>query len=132
MKIMSPMRRQKSQGLRRPSDDEDLSDDDDDITNETLAERLYALVDVIPYSKRRAAYVAIENTISTTFSLARTAGKGIWIIATGALLIALPVALEIEREHFAMSQESAQRMQQIQAQGQHRVLFQPNKSSFLS
>ncbi|KAJ3214317.1 hypothetical protein HDU67_001808 [Dinochytrium kinnereticum] len=96
-------------------DDAESDDEDDSFAAESIYERLYALVDVIPYSKRRSAYLAADQAIRSGFGWAHAASKGLWVLATGALLIALPVALEIEREHFAMSQEAAQRGQ-LQAQ----------------
>ncbi|KAJ3113593.1 hypothetical protein HDU96_003170 [Phlyctochytrium bullatum] len=96
----------------------DESDEEDiDISNETVWERLGALVDVIPYSKRRMAYLATQDFISKSLSAARATGKGLWVVATGALLVILPVALEIEREHFAMSQEAGQKAAQISGSG---------------
>ncbi|KAJ3197011.1 hypothetical protein HK101_006670 [Irineochytrium annulatum] len=96
-------------------EDEDDSDDDDDFKNETLLERLSALVDVIPYSQRRSVYLSAAGLLSTGFAGLRVAGKGLWVVATGALLLALPVALEVEREHFTLSQENSARLQQAQA-----------------
>ncbi|KAJ3099579.1 hypothetical protein HDU97_002927 [Phlyctochytrium planicorne] len=101
------------------SEADNLSDDEDeDIADESIWERLYAFADIIPYSKRRAAYLSIERTVKGGLGVAQVAGKGLWILATGALILVLPVALEIEREHFTISQENAQRLGQVQAQAQ--------------
>ncbi|KAJ3308182.1 mitochondrial import receptor protein [Blyttiomyces sp. JEL0837] len=107
---------QEDDDVEDAEDEDDLDDEDDDLANESFAERLAALADVIPPTTRYAAYKAVTNTISTATGFAKVAGKGIWIIATGALLVMLPVALEVERETFAIQQEHQQRLRENQAQ----------------
>jgi import receptor subunit TOM22 len=43
-------------------------------------------------------------------------GNVAWVLATTALMLAVPVALEVEREGFVIQQETQQRTQQQQAQ----------------
>ncbi|KAI8835694.1 mitochondrial outer membrane translocase complex, subunit Tom22 [Chytriomyces cf. hyalinus JEL632] len=99
------------------TDDENLQTDeeDDEFEQETFFERLSALVDIIPPTKRHVIYKSVSNTFSTGFAVSQFAGKGLWVIATSALLVLMPVALEIERESFAIQQENAQMVQAKQA-----------------
>ncbi|TPX32066.1 hypothetical protein SmJEL517_g04786 [Synchytrium microbalum] len=89
--------------------EEDLLDDDefetdseaDSISEEGILDRLLALEDAIPQSVKSAF------STSLSFSLAglRWAGSGLWILSTAAMLLALPVALEGEKEQAAIQQE---------------------------
>ncbi|ORY43774.1 hypothetical protein BCR33DRAFT_766448 [Rhizoclosmatium globosum] len=88
---------------------------DEDFENETLFERFAALADIIPPTRRHAIYSTVSKTLATGFSTAQFAGKGLWVVATSALLVLMPVALEMERESFAIQQENAQRLQATQA-----------------
>ncbi|KAI9349458.1 mitochondrial outer membrane translocase complex, subunit Tom22 [Zopfochytrium polystomum] len=98
-------------------EDEGYDDeDDDDIYNETIFERIAALVDVVPPLSRYRIEKLVGATVRTVQTGFRWAGKGAWILATGGFLIALPVALEYERESFALQQENQQRLQQAQTQ----------------
>ncbi|KAJ3379441.1 mitochondrial import receptor protein [Entophlyctis sp. JEL0112] len=97
-------------------DDGDFNDDDDDdILNETVLERLAALVDIVPATTRQRIASTVSSAVSTTKAAGLVVGKGLWVIATAALLVAVPVALEIERESFAIGQENQQRVQASQA-----------------
>ncbi|KAJ3030931.1 UNVERIFIED_CONTAM: mitochondrial import receptor protein [Siphonaria sp. JEL0065] len=88
---------------------------DEEFEKETLFERFAALADIIPPTRRHAISKAINNTLATGFSTAQFAGKGLWVVATSALLVLMPVALEMERESFAIQQENAQRVQATQS-----------------
>ncbi|KAJ3058046.1 mitochondrial import receptor protein, partial [Rhizoclosmatium hyalinum] len=99
------------------TEDEEIDEefDDEDFENETLFERFAALADIIPPTRRHAIYSTVSKTLATGFSTAQFAGKGLWVVATSALLVLMPVALEMERESFAIQQENAQRLQATQA-----------------
>ncbi|KAI8622417.1 mitochondrial outer membrane translocase complex, subunit Tom22 [Chytriomyces sp. MP71] len=100
------------------TDDENLQteeEDDDEFEQETFFERIAALVDIVPPTQRHAVYKSVSQALSTGFSVSQFAGKGLWVIATSALLVLMPVALEIERESFAIQQENAQMVQAKQA-----------------
>ncbi|KAJ3058669.1 mitochondrial import receptor protein, partial [Podochytrium sp. JEL0797] len=88
---------------------------DEEFENETLLDRLAALADIIPPTTRHAISSTVSKTFSVSFSSAQFVGKGLWVVATSALLVLMPVALEIERESFAIQQENAQRVQATQA-----------------
>lgn len=97
-------------------DDEDDDDEDESLEDESLLERLAALMDIVPPVARAKAWIALSDAGSFSWSLAQTAGSGLWILSTGLLLTLLPVALELERERAVIDQEQQQRIQQQQAQ----------------
>ncbi|EGF81525.1 hypothetical protein BATDEDRAFT_24020 [Batrachochytrium dendrobatidis JAM81] len=94
----------------------DSDDEDDDVLEESLLERLAALVDIVPPTAR--AHMC--NTVATTFDLAfmagRILGSAAWVIATGGILVFLPLALSVEREQVAIMQDQQMRQQQQVAQ----------------
>jgi import receptor subunit TOM22 len=100
-------------GKAEASDDEE---EDDILEDESLLERLSALVDIVPPVARAKAWIALSDAGSFSWSLAQMAGSGLWILSTGLLLTLLPVALELERERAVIDQEQQQRIQQQQAQ----------------
>ena len=106
------------------SEDEQLveEDDDDELvmtafdpSQETYADRFYALKDMISPSTRA--------TLSTLSSSAGTwgkygvnlAGNGAWVVITSAILLGLPLALAVEGETMFVQQE---KMEREQLQGQ--------------
>ncbi|KAJ3413589.1 mitochondrial import receptor protein [Chytridiales sp. JEL 0842] len=95
--------------------DDDSDDDDDEFLNETFADRVAALIDIIPPTTRVRTVQAVQNTVSAVVSAATMAGKGAWVLTTSSLLVLLPLMLEMERETFAIQQENAQRLQAAQA-----------------
>lgn len=82
-------------------DDDDFSDTDSEISNEseydpsneTLAERLYALRDIIPPSTRGWISSRFDAVSGTAWSALSFTGKGAWVITTSALFFAVPFAL---------------------------------------
>ncbi|KAJ3344546.1 mitochondrial import receptor protein [Entophlyctis luteolus] len=88
---------------------------DSDILNETVLERLAALVDIVPATTRQRIASTVSSAVSSAKAAGVVVGKGVWVIATAALLVAVPVALEVEREGFAIGQENQQRVQASQA-----------------
>lgn len=93
--------------------DEDL---DDDLADESLLERFAALKDVVSPTARAKVYNGIATAGSWTWSTGRFIGSAAWVIATGALLVLLPVALELEKEAAMLQQEAQARGAQQQAQ----------------
>ncbi|CAB4411871.1 unnamed protein product [Rhizophagus irregularis] len=103
-----------------PSDnDSNYSTDDSDSEDleESILERILALRDIIPEDTRES----ISNKISTIMSLgvrsARLIGNGAWILTTSALLIFMPLAYEIEREHAFDQAYSQMENDQLMGQG---------------
>jgi import receptor subunit TOM22 len=92
------------------------SDSDSEfLEEESLLERIGALVDIVPPTTRQRIANAVGNTVSFGFGLGKTVGSGLWILCTGALLVVLPVSLELERDAMAIQQEFQQRGVQQEA-----------------
>ncbi|KAJ3114090.1 hypothetical protein HK100_001768 [Physocladia obscura] len=84
--------------------------------DETLGERLWALVDIVPPTVRVGVAAAASRGVGAAVRVGVAGGKALWVVATAALLVLMPVALELERESFAVQQENLQRVQAQQAQ----------------
>lgn len=84
--------------------------------DETIADRLYALRDMVSPKTRSN----IARTLSTSASWAswggKLAGNAAWVFVTSALLIGLPVALSMENESIMIQQEKEMLAQQQGAQ----------------
>lgn len=80
--------------------------------DETLAERLLALRDIIPASTRRS----ISSKYSTASSWMKSGlvmgGKTLWVVSTSALLLGVPWALAYSEEQMIVEQERAEMMNQ--------------------
>jgi import receptor subunit TOM22 len=75
------------------TDSEISNDSDYDPTDETFAERLYALRDIVPPSTRGWLSSKFDTVSSTAWSALSFTGKGAWVITTSALFFAVPFAL---------------------------------------
>jgi import receptor subunit TOM22 len=84
-------------------------EDDDFLEEESVLERLAALVDIVPPTTRQKIVNTIGDTVSLSWGIGQTIGSGLWVLCTGALLILLPVGLELERDAMAIQQEYQQR-----------------------
>ncbi|KAJ3019810.1 hexokinase A [Thoreauomyces humboldtii] len=98
------------------SEYEDDDGDDSDLLEESLLERIQALRDVIPPATRASVARGVTSVTSGTWTAVQWVGSAAWVFATAAMLVALPVALELEREQFVFQQEAQMRAQQQQAQ----------------
>jgi len=101
-------------GLPEPFDDED-EDDDEDI-DETLTERLIGLTEMFPESVRNASSSLLGFSIDATKWIYSTGRVVMWVAASSAVILALPVMFENER-----AQVEEQQMQQ-----QRQLLLGPN------
>ncbi|KAI0460524.1 mitochondrial outer membrane translocase complex, subunit Tom22 [Xylaria acuta] len=102
-------------------DDADYTDTDSEISeeseydpsDETLAERLYALRDIVPPQTR--GYIA--NTVSTAGNAVRSAlsfgGKSLWVISSSALLLGIPWALAWAEEQQVLEMEKELKMREM-------------------
>ncbi|KAI8894048.1 mitochondrial outer membrane translocase complex, subunit Tom22 [Globomyces pollinis-pini] len=94
-----------SQTVVKKSIVDDSDDDDEFLEEESILERLTALVDIVPPTVR----VKLSNVVSDGFNagltVAKFLGNGAWIVATSTLLVALPVLMETERETVIIQQE---------------------------
>lgn len=101
--------------LTSPASDSDnisLASDDDDLTSETLLDRLIALQDMLPPTQRRF----LTNTANTVTSWAKTgalfSGKALWVVSTSLLLLGVPWALAYAEEQQMIEMEREMQMQQ--------------------
>ncbi|KAI5481923.1 hypothetical protein MNV49_000200 [Pseudohyphozyma bogoriensis] len=106
------------------SDDvSDLDDDEDtslalyDPSQETLADRFYALKDIVPPSTRATIAGTAASTVDWARWSARKVGGAAWIVTTTALLVGLPLMLSIEGEAMLVEQEKQFHAQQAGAGG---------------
>jgi len=95
--------------------DSEISSDDDDTppVDETLAERLLALRDIIPPTTR--SY--ISSTVSTTVGYFKGglsfSGKALYVLSTSALLLGVPWALAFAEEQQMVEMEKEMRMREM-------------------
>ena len=73
-------------------------DDDEDIRNESLFDRIAALKDVIPANERIRISRRASTAYSWTSSILGVGGKAVWILVTSAMLLGVPFALALEEE----------------------------------
>lgn len=103
------------------ADDDDFTDTDSEISNEsdydpseeTLAERLYALRDIIPPTARGWVSGKVNAITSATWTALSFGGKSAWVITTSALFFGVPFALSFaeDQQLSAMEQEYNMRQQ---------------------
>lgn len=104
---------------RARGDDEDEGDDDEydyDYEDESLLDRILALKDMIPAAKRAAIAGRFNKVYSWATWSTCFLGKAAWVVATSALLLAFPLALEIDKEQAVLAYEAETKMQQAQQQ----------------
>jgi len=96
------------------SESEISDDEDDDLSpaDETIAERIAALKDIIPPTQRKFISDTISSVSSWTTSSLRFSGQALWIISTSALLLGVPWALAFAEEQQLAEMEREMKMQQ--------------------
>lgn len=104
-----------------PEEEDDFTDTDSEISHEseydpideTLAERLYALRDIIPPTTRGWISSKLSAASSATWTALSFGGKSAWVITTSALFIGVPFALSFaeDQQLTAMEQEYNMRQQ---------------------
>ncbi|TQS34684.1 hypothetical protein Golomagni_04923 [Golovinomyces magnicellulatus] len=107
-----------------PSDNEDdyytdteseISSDDEneDSDEETFADRLFALRDIIPPTSRSYISNKIESTSNWIKSGLVFSGKTIWVVSTSVLLLGVPWALAFAEEQQVMEMEKEMKMREM-------------------
>jgi len=95
--------------LKAGEEIDDVEDDDDDVEDETILERIQALSEMFPESLRNASSKCCELTISTSLG-AWSKGKSLmWILLSSATVLILPIILESERASVHEQQEQQRR-----------------------
>ncbi|KKA28042.1 hypothetical protein TD95_001554 [Thielaviopsis punctulata] len=108
-------------GQLGPDEEDDYSDTDSEISTESdfdasaesLADRLYALRDIIPPATRAWWAARASATVATTSAVVGTAGKGLWALSSSVIFLGVPFALcwMEEQQVLAMEQEFKMREQ---------------------
>ncbi|XXG96424.1 hypothetical protein Hte_002707 [Hypoxylon texense] len=109
------------EGQAGPEDDEDFTDTDSEIstesdydpTNETLAERLYALRDIIPPTTRNSIANKFNATTDAVKSVLSFSGKTLWVLGTSALIIGVPWTLAWAEEQQVIEMEKEMKMREM-------------------
>ncbi|KZT09352.1 uncharacterized protein LAESUDRAFT_696104 [Laetiporus sulphureus 93-53] len=83
---------------------------------ESLYERIVALVDIVPPSTRHKINSRVSKAAGFVKGTGKLVGNLVWIVTTSALLIGLPLALSLEDEAKIVQQEKEMLAQQQGAQ----------------
>lgn len=97
-----------------PNLDSEISNESEyDPTEETLAERLYALRDIVPPTTRGWISSKVNTISSATWTALSFGGTSAWVITTSALFFGVPFALSFaeDQQLSAMEQEYNMRQQ---------------------
>ncbi|KAF9961140.1 mitochondrial import receptor protein [Mortierella alpina] len=84
-------------------------EDEDDVDNiESILDRVWALQDVIPAKTRKS----IKDKCSSLYGWGKTSanflGNSAWVLTTSALLLVLPLMIELEHEQGLIEYEKMQ------------------------
>ncbi|KAF9562122.1 mitochondrial import receptor protein [Mortierella antarctica] len=84
-------------------------EDEDDVDNiESILDRVWALQDVIPAKTRKS----IKDKCSSIYGWGKTSanflGNSAWVLTTSALLLVLPLMIELEHEQGLIEYEKMQ------------------------
>lgn len=102
--------------LPRDTTDSEISNDSDyDPSQETLAERLSALRDIIPPTTRSWFWNKYQATHRVVKGVIFFAGRSMWSISVSALLIGVPFALCWAEEQQVIAMEQEVRMREMGA-----------------
>lgn len=82
------------------------------VVDESLAERLAALKDMVPPQQRKFLSNTFSTASSWITSSLRFSGKTLWVVSTSALLLGVPWALAFAEEQQLAEMEREMKMQQ--------------------
>jgi import receptor subunit TOM22 len=104
--------RQRNKANTPTTESEAEEDEEEYMPDETFADRLVALKDIVPPTYRKH----LSNTLSTTSSWFQTTlnygGKTLWVVSTSVLLLGVPWALAFAEEQQMAEMEREMKMQQ--------------------
>ncbi|KAK7469119.1 mitochondrial import receptor subunit Tom22 [Stygiomarasmius scandens] len=101
----------------RTNSSESLSSVESDLSaEESLFDRLSALVDIVPPTTRHSIVSKFSSTASFLKSSGKLVGNIVWVVTTSALLVGLPLAVSLEDEAKMVQQEKEMQEQQAGAQ----------------
>ena len=84
------------------------SENSDDY-EESVLERLWALRDIIPQDTRESISSNVSRAWNYGWRGASLVGNTLWVLTTTALLLVMPLALEIQREQAFVQMENEQK-----------------------
>ena len=84
--------------------------------DESVFDRVAALVDIVPPSTRHSIATKVSKTASVFKKTSKVVGNLVWIVTTSALLVVLPLALALEDDAKLAAQEREMLEQQQGAQ----------------
>jgi import receptor subunit TOM22 len=109
--LLESKKKQKLTTLTK-TESEASEDEEEYMPDETFADRLAALKDIVPPTYRKH----LSNTLSTTSSWVQTTlnygGKTLWVVSTSVLLLGVPWALAFAEEQQMAEMEREMKMQQ--------------------
>lgn len=85
--------------------DDDFAEEDDFDINETLADRIVALKDVLPPQYRESISSSFGSVKSLIQSVGSFGGKSLWVISSSTLLLGVPLSLCILSEQQLVEME---------------------------
>jgi mitochondrial import receptor subunit TOM22 len=91
---------------------------DIDVVNESIVDRLVALVDIVPPQTRHNISTSVSTVATRVQKTGKVVGNVLWVVITSVLLVGLPLALVLEDEAKVVQQEREFNAQQ---QGQQAV-----------
>ncbi|EGS20826.1 uncharacterized protein CTHT_0026640 [Thermochaetoides thermophila DSM 1495] len=102
-------------------DDDEYTDTDSEISTEsnfdpseeTLADRLHALRDMVPPAYRGWIYHKYEQTTSAVRKALSFAGRAAWTVSVTALLVGVPFSLAYGEDQQYAAMEQEQRMREL-------------------
>ena len=96
--------------------------------NETLADRLLALRDVIPPVQRARLGAGLTTGYRWVAAGLTLGGKSLWVLSTSAMLVGIPWALAFTEEAQMMEMEKEMKMQQSANEVRRRKPIPPSPS----
>lgn len=96
-----------------PTESEISEESNYDPSEETLAERLAALRDMVPASTRSWVHHKYEATTSAVRAALSFAGRAAWTVSVSALLVGVPFALAYGEDQNLAAMEQEQRMREL-------------------
>lgn len=94
-------------------DSEISTDSEFDPEEESLADRLYALRDIVPPTARGWISSKVNSVVGFGSSSVWFAGKALWAISSTALLLGVPFAICVTEEQQVMAMEQEYKMREV-------------------
>lgn len=97
----------------KAAESEISTDSEYDPTDETLAERLSALRDIVPPTARGWISSKVSSAADFGSSSLWFAGKALWFVSSTALLLGVPFAICVTEEQQVMAMEQEFKMREV-------------------